>query len=59
MLQVPVPPSFGWEDAMTLRRVLHEISEQFIYQQQDTRQIRKLLRDLSGTLEDYASEMQD
>jgi len=40
-----------------LRRVLREVTEQLILQQQDTRRIRKVLRNPSGSLEDYASGM--
>lgn len=58
ILQAPLSAEFGVDDAMMLRRVLHEVAEQLIFQQQDTRRIRRVLRDLSGSLEDYASEMQ-
>ncbi|EJT77455.1 hypothetical protein GGTG_07367 [Gaeumannomyces tritici R3-111a-1] len=58
VLQAALPGDFGVDDAMMLRRVLHEVAEQLIFQQQDTRRIRGVLRNLSGSLEDYASEMQ-
>ncbi|KAL8366818.1 hypothetical protein RB595_008733 [Gaeumannomyces hyphopodioides] len=58
VLRAALPADFGVDDAMMLRRVLHEVAEQLIFQQQDTRRIRSVLRNLSGSLEDYASEMQ-
>ncbi|KAI6547068.1 hypothetical protein ACKVWC_008945 [Pyricularia oryzae] len=59
VLQVPIPAELGWEDAMTLRRALQEMAEQLVFSPQGNKVVRKVLREFSGALEDFASEEQE
>ncbi|TLS26544.1 hypothetical protein PpBr36_05496 [Pyricularia pennisetigena] len=59
ILQVPIPAELGWEDAMTLRRALQEMGEQLVFSSHGSKVVRKVLREFSGALEDFASEEQE
>ncbi|TLD13009.1 uncharacterized protein PgNI_02656 [Pyricularia grisea] len=59
VLQVPIPADLGWEDAMTLRRALQEMAEQLVFAPHGNKVVRKVLREFSGALEDFASEEQE
>ncbi|TLD20298.1 hypothetical protein PspLS_08725 [Pyricularia sp. CBS 133598] len=59
VLQVPIPADLGWEDAMTLRRALQEMAEQLVFAPHGNKVVRKVLREFSGALEDFASEDQE
>lgn len=55
-LQVPIPAELGWEDAMTLRHELHVMVEGLVFNGRANKVVRKVLREFSGALEDFASE---